>query len=99
MLSQGEQSNMVANHFAVQGECLGQPPRLALKPLVEQAGEGFGIHAREHLIEHTVARNLMKRLSGSLARQSQAASLRLVQRLSLIHISEPTRLLSISYAV
>ena len=70
VLSQGKQANVVANHFTIQGQRLGQSARAALQPAVQERGEGFGIHPGEHLIEHTVTRNFMEGACAFLERQA-----------------------------
>jgi hypothetical protein len=68
LLGQGEQANVVANHFAVQGQRLRQGARPALEPAVEAQGKSFWIHPGQHLIEDPVAGNFPESLGAPLAR-------------------------------
>ena len=80
VLSQAQQSDVIANHFTVHRQRLGQRAGTALEPIIEPGGEGFRIHASQHLIEHPVARNLIEGTSAFLERQPQTAALGLTQR-------------------
>ncbi len=79
LLGQGQEANVMTNHFAVQGQRLRQQAALPLQPVGEPGSEGFGIHAGEHLVEDTVAGNRMKASGALLERQAQPTALGLGQ--------------------
>ena len=75
MLRQREQADVITNHFSVQRQRSRQAARPMLQPAAQNLGKGFRVHAREHLVKHTVAGHLPKRLGALLAREPQAAPL------------------------
>ena len=60
MLGEGEQADVIADHFAIQSQRLRQGSAVALQPAIEAAGKGFRVQTRQHLVEDAVAGNLIK---------------------------------------